>query len=132
MTQEDGVKNLATRIATEINTVRSEITAGGVAIQGEIDALSDVVATKAAAADLTAAVGQIDDLSDVVATKANSADVTASLAGKASTTDLDNVFTIANEAVKPNNLRLPIYLTESAYEALDPPVAGQVYITYPG
>lgn len=67
------------------------------------------------------------------------------LQGKASTQDLDNVnikaddalFTAnqakatADTAVQPGNLRLAITLTDSAYAALTP-VAGQVYITYPG
>lgn len=99
MTQSDEIGALAQAVGEEIKTVRGEIAAGGVTLQGELDALSDVVATKAAAADLTAAVGSIDDLSDVVATKANSTDVTASLAGKANSSDLDNVFNIATAAV---------------------------------
>lgn len=42
---------------------------------------------------------EIDALSDVVATKASTSDVNAALSGKASTEDLDNVFTIAMDAV---------------------------------
>lgn len=99
MALADRVLLVVERIAAEFKSVRSDITAGSTAIQGEIDTLSDVVATKAAAADLTAAVGSIDDLSDVVAAKANTTDVTASLAGKANSADLDNVFTIASDAV---------------------------------
>lgn len=41
---------------------------------------------------------EIDNLSDVVATKASTADMTAALSGKASNEDLDNVFTIATAA----------------------------------
>lgn len=42
---------------------------------------------------------EINDLSDVVATKASTADMTAALSGKASAEDLDNVFAIATAAV---------------------------------
>jgi len=48
---------------------------------------------------LDAGQSEIDALSDVVATKASTSDMTAALSGKASTTDLDNVFTIATNAV---------------------------------
>lgn len=64
---------------------------------------------------------------------------------KASTEDLGNVnvkaeaaqFTAdqakakADTAIQPGSPRLPIVLTDAAYAALTP-VAGQVYITYPG
>ena len=101
------IKNLAARIGAEIKAVRGEVAAGGVVLQGEIDAVSDVVATKASAAD-----------------------VNNQLAQKASATDLDNVFGIANSAVKPNDPRVPIILGQSEYDALDPKVPGQIYITY--
>ena len=43
------------------------------------------------------------------------------------TTNLANTAATANAAVKPDNKRLPIVLTRAAYDALNPPVTGQVY-----
>lgn len=48
---------------------------------------------------LDAGQSEIDALSDVVATKASTADMNAALSGKAATADLDNVFGIAIAAV---------------------------------
>lgn len=76
MAQSDKVEALAAAVGTEIKTVRAEIAAGGTALQGELDTLSDVVATKA--------------------TQSN---VDAQLASKADATDLDNVFGIATAAI---------------------------------
>ena len=75
MALADRVLLVVQRIATEFKTVRSEIASGGVALQGEIDTLSDVVATKA--------------------TQSN---VDAQLAGKANSADLDNMFIVASDA----------------------------------
>lgn len=114
--------------------------------------LSDVVATKAAESDLaalTVIVGNKANATDVatsLAAKANTVDVNNALAGKASTGDLDNTFetatraegkadaaqATANAAVAPSNPRLPIILTQSAYQTLvnnGTVVAGQVYVT---
>lgn len=63
------------RIAAEFKSVRSDIAAGNTTIQGELDALSDVVATKA-----------------------TTSNVDNQLAQKANASDLDNVFGIANGA----------------------------------
>ncbi|QIG57921.1 hypothetical protein SEA_PAULODIABOLI_236 [Microbacterium phage PauloDiaboli] len=63
------------RIAAEFKSVRSDMASGSTAIQGEIDALSDVVATKA-----------------------SEANVNNQLAQKANASDLDNVFGIATGA----------------------------------
>lgn len=76
MTQSDKVEALAQAVGTEIKTVRSEIAAGGATLQGELDALSDVVATKETIAN-----------------------VSAQLATKADAADLDNVFGIATAAI---------------------------------
>lgn len=43
------------------------------------------------------------------------------------TTNLANTTATANTAVQPDNKRLPIVLTRAAYDALNPPVTGQVY-----
>lgn len=102
------IKNLAARIGAEIKAVRGEVAAGATVLQGELDTISDVVATKA-----------------------SEANVNNQLAQKANAADLDNVFGIANSAVKPDNVRVPIILSQSEYDALNPPVDGQVYITYP-
>lgn len=41
--------------------------------------------------------------------------------------NLDNTTQTANSAVQPNNPRLAIVLTRAQYDALNPPVPGQVY-----
>lgn len=76
MTQSDRVEALAQAVGEEIKTVRVEIAAGGATLQGELDALSDVVATKA-----------------------TTSNVDAQLAVKANAADLDNVFGIATAAI---------------------------------
>lgn len=76
MTQSDKVEALAQAVGEEIKAVRGEVAAGGATLQGELDTLSDVVATKA--------------------TQSN---VDAQLAGKANSADLDNVFGIATAAI---------------------------------
>ena len=43
------------------------------------------------------------------------------------TTKLASTTATANTAVQPDNKRLPIVLTRAAYDALNPPVTGQVY-----
>lgn len=43
------------------------------------------------------------------------------------TANLANTAATANSAVQPDNKRLPIVLTRAAYDALNPPVTGQVY-----
>lgn len=69
-----------------------------------MDALSDVVATKAAESDLaalTAIVGNKANATDVatsLSAKANTVDVNNALAGKASASDLDNTFETATRA----------------------------------
>lgn len=76
----DKITLVVERIAAEFKSVRTDIASGGVALQGEIDALSDVVATKA-----------------------TTSNVDAQLAGKANAADLDNVFTIATAAAPANS-----------------------------
>ncbi|QWY84043.1 purple acid phosphatase [Microbacterium phage A3Wally] len=57
--------------------------------------------------------------------------VRGEVAGKANAADLDNVFGIAMSKVSPTDPRVPIVISQSEYDALNPPVAGQLYITYP-
>lgn len=68
----------------------------GAAPTSHTQPISSVTGLQAA---LDAGQQEINDLSDVVATKASTADMNAALSGKASAEDLDNVFSIASEAV---------------------------------
>lgn len=69
----------------------------------KVTGLDTALTSKALASDLAdfenQALEALDDLSDVVATKASTADMTAALSGKANSADLDNVFAIANAAL---------------------------------
>lgn len=71
------------------NPVDSSIVPSGIVLHADLDNA------------MSAAESSLDDLSDIVATKASTADMNAALSGKASAEDLDNVFTIATNAV-PN------------------------------
>lgn len=97
------------RIAAEFKAVRSEIAAGGVSLQGEIDALSDVVATKA--------------------TESN---VNNQLAQKANAADLDNVFGIATSKVTGLNGVTGLWKgTKAQYDAIPTKDPNVYYVVIP-
>lgn len=105
----DRVLLVIERIAAEFKTVRSEIAAGGASIQGKLDALSDVVATKA--------------------TESN---VNNQLAQKANTTDLDIVSGIATSKVTGLNGVTGLWKgTKAQYDAIATKDPNVYYVVLP-
>lgn len=109
MSLADNILLVVQRIAAEFKTVRSEIAAGGATLQGELDALSDVVATKA--------------------TESN---VNNQLAQKANATDLDNVFGIATSKVTGLNGVTGLWKgTKAEYDAIATKDPNVYYVVLP-
>lgn len=99
----------------------------------KVTGLDSALSAKALASDLSdfeaQALAALDDLSDVVATKASAADMTAALSGKASTADLDNTFALANSKTTGLNGATGVWIgTQAEYDAIGAPSATVVYV----